>query len=306
MRFKRWACPQCHQALQRKEALLACGYCAVDYPREAGIWRLSSPERQSHYRPFLEDYVGIRKAEGRSPGDPEFYRALPFRDRSQRFPDQWRIRAASYRSLLKHVVNRARRVLGKRDLLCLDLGAGNCWLSNRLSGLGLESVAVDINCDSGDGLGCHRHYENRFTPVEAAFEQLPFLEGSFDLAIYNASLHYAESFDETLSEALRVLRPEGRLVVMDTPLYANPESGRQMVREQQEDFRRRFGIPSDRLDSEHFLTWARVQELARGLHLRWDFVRPRYGIRWRLRPLERRLLGRREPAQFGLLIGRRE
>ncbi|MBV9282476.1 MAG: class I SAM-dependent methyltransferase, partial [Chloroflexi bacterium] len=91
-----------------------------------------------------------------------------------------------------------------------------------------------------------------FTPIQADFDHLPLPDqgagqpvsgmprdagpqtasaGPIDLAVFNASLHYSMDCRATLREALRVLSPDGSLVVMDSPVYRRAGSGEQMVRE---------------------------------------------------------------------------
>jgi ArsR family transcriptional regulator len=45
--------------------------------------------------------------------------------------------------------------------------------------------------------------------------QLPLADGSFDTVIVHQVLHYADRPDAVIAEAARVLRPDGRLVVVD-------------------------------------------------------------------------------------------
>ena len=45
--------------------------------------------------------------------------------------------------------------------------------------------------------------------------RLPLAEGSFDIAVMQMVLHYAEDPPGVLAEAARVLRPGGRLIVID-------------------------------------------------------------------------------------------
>jgi SAM-dependent methyltransferase len=50
--------------------------------------------------------------------------------------------------------------------------------------------------------------------VEARAERLPFRDGAFDAAMMISMLHHVEDRQAVLSEARRILRPEGRLVLM--------------------------------------------------------------------------------------------
>jgi hypothetical protein len=123
-----------------------------------------------------------------------------------------------------------------------------------------------------------------------------------DMVLFNASLHYAACYEETLQEALRVLNPGGRVVILDSPFYRALASGEKMVEERQQQFTQKYGFPSNALDSENYLTYQRLAELAAGLHLDYQILTPFYGTGWALRPWKARLLGRREPARFHLVV----
>jgi hypothetical protein len=110
-------------------------------------------------------------------------------------------------------------------------------------------------------------------------------------------------YEQTLHEALRALKVNGKLIVLDSPVYWDSGSGSSMVREREEQFTKRYGFPSNNLHSENYLTYSRLQELADKLNLEWRFITPFYGIKWKLRPIFARLLGRREPAKFHVIIG---
>ena len=64
---------------------------------------------------------------------------------------------------------------------------------------------------------------------------------SFDLVVFNASLHYAEDLGAALGEARRVARVGARLVVLDSPFYASETHGEAMVREKHANAEREFG-----------------------------------------------------------------
>ena len=104
-----------------------------------------TPSRQR----FLEEYRQIRHAEGRGSDDPAYYRALPYRDITGRNSAMWAMRAATYRYFENRILSRIE-ARTNRPLDILDLGAGNCWMSNRLALRNHRPVAADIFEDSRD------------------------------------------------------------------------------------------------------------------------------------------------------------
>ncbi|MEM6337029.1 MAG: methyltransferase domain-containing protein [Bacteroidota bacterium] len=258
-----------------------------------------SPERLDALQPFIDEYAQVRHAEGRGSNDPAYYRALPYQDLTGRHSKAWAIRAAGFRAFLRGVVQPLELWRG-RPLDVLDLGSGNGWLSYRMAERGHRAVAVDLQTNAFDGLGASVHYDHAFETLQAEFDDLPFGEARFDLVVFNASIHYATDYDCVLTEALRVLRPEGRLVVLDSPVYEDGASGRQMIEEREAYFERTFGTASTHVPSRYYLTFDELGELSRRHDLRMRHVRPRYPLRWRLRPWIARGLQRREPATFGV------
>jgi len=301
-----FACPRCRGTLKALSPdQFRCPADDLTFSRVEGVWRFLLPERGEHYARFIAEYEGVRAAEGRGGDFPEYYRALPFKDLSGRFSQDWKIRARSFQALIREVVAPLERYL-ERPLNVLDLGSGNGWLSARLGERHAQAVAVDLLKNPSDGLGAWRNYLVSFAPVQAEFTCLPLADGQMDLVIFNASFHYAEGYDDVLAEALRVLTPPpGLVLVIDSPVYRDPASGVAMVGEREADFTARYGFPSNSLKSENFLTYARMEQLGRALGIRWQHFVPNYGLRWRLRPWLASRRGSREPAEFGLWIGAR-
>lgn len=305
-RFPHFVCPSCRSALEHVTGTaLRCARENLTFRQVDGIWRFLTPERAPHFRRFVREYETIREREGRGSNDPAFYRALPFRDLTGRFAEQWRIRAVTYAAFVRRVLTPLQETLA-RPVRVLDVGAGNGWLCNRLAQLRHVPVALDLLTNPFDGLGAGRHYSEPFERVQAEFDRLPFPEGHFDLVVFNAALHYSENYETTLRESLRVLQPAGRLVVLDSPIYRNAESGQEMVRERERAFQQQFGLASDALSSEHFLTFDRLTQLGETLGLDWQIFIPNYGLKWRLKPLLARLRRRREPATFAILTACRK
>ena len=251
---------------------------------------------------FLEDYRNIRRAEGRGSREPAYYRALPYQDLSGRNSAQWAIRGRSYRYFERNVLSRFERTRGGA-LDVLDLGAGNGWMCYRLSLRSHRPVGLDIFNDALDGLGAARHYGGTFPLVETEFDSLPFRSSSFDLAIFNASLHYSTDYRRTLAELRRCLRSSGRFVIIDSPIYQRHEDGERMRAERHDEFERRYGFRSDAMPSLEYLDEPTLDKLADDLNIEWVVHRPWYGWKWWWRPWKARLLGRRPPSRFWILEG---
>ena len=143
----------------------------------------------------------------------------------------------------------------------LDVGAGNGWLSSRLSELGHETVAVDLDDDAGDGLGAAAP-RTPFPLVQADFDAMPFAPGQFDLVLMNASLHYSPDPERTVEAAARLLRPGGTLMVMDSPLFEDPADGEAMVAQQLEALSSSYSIEQPIRPGVGFLTFGGLQRIA--------------------------------------------
>jgi SAM-dependent methyltransferase len=252
---------------------------------------------------FVREYRTVRRAEGWGSHDPAYYRVLPYRDLTRRFPEIWRIRARSFDAFIVQVLEPLEQ--RQRTLSVLDLGAGCGWLAYRLAQRGHRVAAVDLLEDSLDGLGAIRHYASDVLPVVAEFDRLPLACPTIDLVVFNAALHYSTNYGTTLRESLRVLRPGGTLVILDSPMYTNPTSGARMVREREARFIDTYGFASTALPSEHFLTPARLAELSSELGLAWQIHGPRLDVRTSLSRALAGVRARREPARFPVIVGTR-
>ncbi len=322
-----FACPACRAPLERpRPDELRC-QAHGSYPRIDGIWRMLPPERAEYFAPFLRDYAAIRSAEGYGYAEAQRYRRLPEVDADDPLAWQWRMRARSFAELRRRVLDPMIRIhqgtpratkrdqpfvplrgpsrIDSRGLRVLDMGSGVGWLSHQLARLGHAPCAVDLNVDAHDGLAAARHYPARWPLLQAEFDRLPLADAQADLVVFNAALPYSGDYGTTLAEARRVLRPDGRIVVMDSPIYRRDASGRQMVAERQAAFERIHGTRSDALPSIGYLTWDMLSTLGRDLGLRWRAFFPWYGWRWALRPWRARLLCQREPSTFALLVAER-
>lgn len=285
---------------------LKCPFCGFEMRMSRGIIHALPPDRAAHYAQFIKDYERIRQAECRGSKADDFYLNLPFRDISGFNSKHWKIRGRSFSYLMRHILSEAVSANYKR---VLDLGAGNCWMSHRLSQADFRPIAVDLLTNDDDGLGAAVHFQRHlpafFPRFQAELARLPFQDGQFDLAVFNASFHYSEDYTCTLREALRCIRKGGLVVVIDTPWYSNDESGRSMLTERRAAFLRRYGTASDSISSLEYLTDERLRMLEEQLSIRWTTHSPRYGLMWAMRPLIAKLRHRREPSRFRIYVTRK-
>lgn len=302
------ACPACHARLEVDGECADCAACGRVFTRTAGVWRFLSAGQRCAFATFLREYATVRAAERWVPAGAADYAALPDAPPGDPHAGVWRQRRRSFAILRDRVVRPLAAQRG-RPLTILDLGAGSAWLASRLADMGHAVAALDVSVDDADGLGARA----RCTPLsaadsvlllEAAFDRLPIADAQADLVVFNASLHYARDCAVPLGEALRVLRPDGRVVVMDSPVYRDPRSGAAMVREREEALERAFGFRSDALGSEGYFTVRRLEEMASALAIRWRWLAPTPIWRSLAARLRAWLRGRREPATLFVLVGR--
>lgn len=99
----------------------------------------------------------------------------------------------------------------------LDLGTGTGRMLQLCAGNAENAVGVDLsremlavaraNLDSPEYRNCSLR--------RASAEQLPFADSSFDIVLSHMVLHFLPEPDLVIAEAARVLRPRGRLILVD-------------------------------------------------------------------------------------------
>ncbi|HUG42484.1 MAG TPA: metalloregulator ArsR/SmtB family transcription factor [Longimicrobiales bacterium] len=104
-----------------------------------------------------------------------------------------------------------------------DLGCGTGRLAERLAPFVARVVAVD---ESPDMLEAARGRVGELANVDlkrGRLEALPLDDGVLDVALLGLVLHYVESPPLALAEARRVLKPGGRLLVLDMLAHGREE-----------------------------------------------------------------------------------
>ena len=313
----RWKlrCPECGSTAFALGFDLVCPAEGGRIESRGEVLPLLSEERRRTFAQFLDSYGRLRRVEGWG-GDADYYRALPFLERTGTHRSVWRLRARNFRhflSVLRSIEAGERGgACGRRALQVLELGAGNGWLSWRMATRGHHVLATDISLDEDDGLLAMDRYQrscreihDRVTRARADMESLPLDDSQFDLVVANASIHYAESPPRVLKESRRLMRRGGFLILLDSPAYDDPRVGRAMVERREREHRERYGINDDPRPVGFLVlseTVALLQELGFDVDVRLPFEGTRRALRRRYCRL-RRLP---PPARFPLFIAEKK
>lgn len=120
----------------------------------------------------------------------------------------------SHRAMLRRI----RAVAGDRPINVLDIGCGtgvfaakvrNAFPSARVWGIDLVSGMLE------KGAPRWRQHQAAIQPVQGDSERLPFADDSFDFITCANSFHHYPHQDRAVAEMNRVLRPGGRLMIID-------------------------------------------------------------------------------------------
>jgi ubiquinone/menaquinone biosynthesis C-methylase UbiE/DNA-binding transcriptional ArsR family regulator len=98
-----------------------------------------------------------------------------------------------------------------------DLGAGEGTLSQLLAATAEKVIAID-NSEKMVAFGSSTARENGFTNLEyrlGDIEDPPIADGEVDLALFSQALHHAASPPRALASAFRIVRPGGRVLILD-------------------------------------------------------------------------------------------
>jgi ArsR family transcriptional regulator len=102
-------------------------------------------------------------------------------------------------------------------LVIADLGAGEGTFAQLLARRAKEVIAVD-NSEKMVEFGAElagRHGVKNLQYRKGDLEALPIDDTSVDLAFFSQSLHHAQHPERAVAEAHRILKPGGRIVVLD-------------------------------------------------------------------------------------------
>ena len=103
-----------------------------------------------------------------------------------------------------------------------DIGCGDGYLAIEAAGFARQVIAIDRSrevLDRAKALAKRRRVGN-VTWKQGELERLPVPDASVDIALLSQALHHAESPAHAVSEAVRITRPGGRVLVLDLRRHA--------------------------------------------------------------------------------------
>ena len=109
----------------------------------------------------------------------------------------------------------------------LDMGCGTGWATRLLAKAapGAGAVGIDIAPEMIARAEAQHSYTIRARYEVMPFEQLDLKDGAFSHVFSMEALYYAPDLDKALAEALRVLKPGGRLDAVVDFYKENPPTG---------------------------------------------------------------------------------
>ena len=216
-------CPRCHtdgslrvasaqhDGREIREGALSCAACAARFQIDHGIVDLLSdpPEFVLRESAGLARFAEVMRADGWD------------RERILELPDVDLPYWHGQRRAMELLLDRIPFEPGQR---IVDIGSNTCWASNILAKRGLDVIALDIATTELQGLRTADWFLDR---GEVFFERLlsvmfaPALAGaSMDYVLCCEVLHHNDPahLRATFQELHRILRPGGRLLVINEPM----------------------------------------------------------------------------------------
>jgi len=111
-------------------------------------------------------------------------------------------------------------------MVIADLGAGEGTFSQLLARRSKKVIAVDNSekmVEYGQELA-RKHGVKNLEYRKGDLEDVPIRDGAVDLAFFSQALHHAQHPDRAVSEASRILKPGGRIVVLDLLRHSHEEA----------------------------------------------------------------------------------
>jgi SAM-dependent methyltransferase len=204
-------CVQASDAHEIRDGFLRCRACMAEFPVHRGVPELlhDPPQHVLAEAAGLERFAQHMRGEG---WDRETVRRLPNLEHGY-----WYVQARSMHQLLTTVPFMPGQSV-------LDVGSNTCWATNHFAERGLQAIAMDIATAELQGLYTadwfiddgHVYFER----VLGSMDAIPLASSSVDYVYCCQVLHHNDvaGLRRTFAEIFRVLRPGGRLLMVNETL----------------------------------------------------------------------------------------
>jgi len=194
-----------------REGALVCRACGTQFALRQGVPELlhDPPDHIRQEAAGLERFAAQMRAQG---WDRALVRRLPDVEHGY-----WYVQARSMHQLLTTVPFDPGQSV-------LDVGSNTCWASNHFAERGLRAVALDIATAELQGLYTAEYFIDDghvfFERVLGSMDAIPLASDSMDYVYCCEVLHHndEDGLRRTFAEIFRVLRPGGRLLMVNETL----------------------------------------------------------------------------------------
>jgi SAM-dependent methyltransferase len=194
-----------------REGSLRCGACGTQFELHRGVPELlhDPPEHILTEAAGLERFAEDMRRDG---WERELVRKLPNLEHGY-----WYVQARSMHQLLTTIPFQPGQTI-------VDVGSNTCWAANHFAERGLHAIALDIATVELQGLYTADWFIDDghvfFERVLGSMDAMPLASSSVDYVYCCQVLHHndSESLRRTFAEIFRVLRPGGRLLMVNETL----------------------------------------------------------------------------------------
>lgn len=186
--------------------------------QEKGVIYLTDPNPS-----FEEIYARVRNKEKRWLSD-DLVKQLPYLAADHVHYQEWQKRSKSLKRILKILKS-------EKTTHLLEVGCGNGWCANQLISMVNQLDALDVVKEELEqAVRCFKNEKIRFI----CCNDLSLLEnGKYDVILFNASIQYFEVTDLFWSNLFLKLSKQGKIIIMDSPIYDVKEVSHAKVRSEQ-------------------------------------------------------------------------
>jgi SAM-dependent methyltransferase len=194
-----------------RDGELRCSACSCEFSVRRGVVELlhDPPAYIVAEAAGLERFAEQMRLEG---WDREMVRRLPNIEHGY-----WYVQARSMHQLMTTIPFKPGESI-------LDVGSNTCWAANKFAEHGLNAVALDIATTELQGLYTAEYFIDDghvfFERILGSMDAIPLASSSLDYVYCCEVLHHNDpaSLRRTFQEIFRVLRPGGRLLMVNETL----------------------------------------------------------------------------------------